>query len=187
MSTTPISIALTIMFVINALTNVVFTSFVAYEQITMFYQELRNKEESMRVERYLAIKDRPLSGFFLNESQLRVELTYPSDVMRKGKTVTMIVLLVLNTIIVMIPFPSTQIIVTLVGAFTTPLVIFILPGYLFYDQQRKSETNELNKYLSFGLTFIGVLLLVVMTTISIYVIRIELFKGKPAASENMEL
>jgi hypothetical protein len=57
-----ICICLAILFLAIAILNVVFTSFIAYEQIMMFMQEFRHKEESVRVERYLAIKDRPLSG-----------------------------------------------------------------------------------------------------------------------------
>lgn len=99
----------------------------------MLYQEWKHKEESVRVERYLAIKARPLSGFFLDESQVKVELTYPRDVTRRGKCIIITVLLSFNTAICMIPFPTTEIVVTLIGAFTSPLVIFVLPGYLFYD------------------------------------------------------
>ena len=138
-----IGITLTVVFVIQALTNVVFTTFIAYEQITLLYQEWRYKEESMRVERYLAIKDRPLSGLFLEESQVKVELTYPRD-MRKGKIVIMVLLLSLNTIICMIPYPTTNIVVTLVGAFTSPLFQFIVPGYLYYDQLKKSGTSHIH-------------------------------------------
>ena len=76
LSSNIISMILTLLFIAVALMNVVFTSLITYEQATMFYQEWRHKEESMRVERYLAIKDRPLSDF-IDESQVRVELTYP--------------------------------------------------------------------------------------------------------------
>lgn len=126
-----ISIMLSLVCVINAITNVVFTSFIAYEQIMMFYRELRHKEESMRLERFLTLKDRPL--IYIDESQVKVELAYPDEVTRKGKFTTMVLLLSINTIICMIPLQTTQIVVTLVGAFTSPLVIFVLPSYLFYD------------------------------------------------------
>ena len=49
----PLSISLTIIFFFTALLNVVFTTFITYEQVTMLIQELRHKEESIRVERYL--------------------------------------------------------------------------------------------------------------------------------------
>ena len=128
------SILLTVLFFFIALLNVVFTSFIAYEQITMFQKELRSKEESMRVQRFLTLKDRPLSGFYLDESQLKVELTYPDDKdNRKEHFWTIFILLVVNACISMIPGESTAIIVTLVGAFTSPLVVFMLPGYLYFD------------------------------------------------------
>ena len=42
----------------------------------MFYQELLHKEESMRVERFLKIKDRPVSGItFVEQRELKVEFT----------------------------------------------------------------------------------------------------------------
>ena len=105
----------------------------------MFQKELRKKEESMRVQRYLTLKDRPLSGFYLDESQLKVELTYPDDEgNRKVRFWTILILLIINAGICMIPASTTAIIVTLVGAFTSPLVTFILPGYLFYDHMSKN-------------------------------------------------
>ena len=47
---------------------------------------------------------------------------------------TIFTILFVNVLICMIPVSTTSIIVTLVGAFTSPLVVFMLPGYLFYDQ-----------------------------------------------------
>lgn len=92
----------------------------------------------MRVERFLALKDRPLSGIYLDESQLKVELTYPDDVKnRKVHFWTIFSLLLVNAFICMVPASTTAIIVTLVGAFTSPLVVFMLPGYMFYDYVKK--------------------------------------------------
>ena len=88
----------------------------------------------MRVERYLALKDRPLSGIYLDESQLKVELTYPDDENnRRQHFWTIFALLLMNAFFCMVPAGTTSIIVTLVGAFTSPLVVFMLPGYMFYD------------------------------------------------------
>ena len=70
---------------------------------------------------------------------------------------------------------TTQIIVTLVGAFTSPLVIFVLPGYLFFDHSRKNAEDRLHKWLSLSMAIIGVILLVAMTTISLYVIRVDIY------------
>ena len=71
-----IAICLAVLFFLLALINIVFTSFIAYEQITMFYQEIRHKEESMRVERFLKIKDRPRIGLsFVEQRELKVEFT----------------------------------------------------------------------------------------------------------------
>ena len=47
-----IAIRLAVVFFNFALQNIVLTSFIAYEQITIFFQELRHKEESMHVERF---------------------------------------------------------------------------------------------------------------------------------------
>jgi amino acid permease len=72
----------------------------------------------------------------------------------------------------------TSIIVTLVGAFTSPMVIFIIPGYLFYDFASKNETSKTHKWLSLAMTIMGVVLLLLMTTISFYVLRIDSFPDK---------
>ena len=129
-----ISILLSILFFVVGPINVVFTLVIVYEQITMFQKEVRNKDESMRVQRFLTLKDRPLSGMYLDESQLKVELTYPGERRnRKVRFWTLFVLLLVNVVISMIPMSSIAIIVTLVGSYTSPLVIFMLPGYLFYN------------------------------------------------------
>ena len=44
-----LSFCLASLFYILAIINVTFTSFVAFEQISMFYKELLQKEESIRV------------------------------------------------------------------------------------------------------------------------------------------
>ena len=140
----------------------------------MFRKELGSREESMRVQRFLALKDRPLS--YLEESQLKVELTYPEDrEYRKARLWTIFIILLVNVILCMIPVSTTSIIVTLVGAFTSPLVIFMLPGYLFYDQVSKDPEVNCHRYLSYAMFIIGILLLVVMTTISFYVMRLDTY------------
>ena len=129
-----ISVLLAILFFVVGLINVVFTLVIVYEQITMFQKEVRKKDESMRVQRFLTLKDRPLSGIYLDESQLRVELTYPGERgNHKGRFWTLFTLLLVNVVISMIPMSTIAIIVTLVGSYTSPLVIFMLPGYLFYN------------------------------------------------------
>ena len=97
----------------------------------------------------------------------------------------MVLLLTFNTVIVMVPFPTTSVVITLVGAFTSPLVIFILPGYLYYDQLRTEGARHIDRWLSLGLSILGIILLLVMTTISIYVIRIDyIFNTGGAATRN---
>ena len=77
---------------------------------------------------------------YLDESQLKVELTYKEDgKYRKERLWTIFIILFFNVLLCMIPVSTTSIIVTLVGAFTSPLVIFILPGYLFYDYVSKDS------------------------------------------------
>ena len=180
-----ISIILSLVCVIIAIINVIFNSFIAYEQIMMFYRELRHKEESIRLERFLTLKDRPL--IYMDESQIKVELTYPQEVTRKGKITTMVILLSINTILCMIPLHTTQIVVTLVGAFTSPLVIFVLPGYLFYDQLKKSDGSSFHRKLSLAMCITGVVLMLSMTTISFYVLRIDFFSNVDSPKNPTEL
>ena len=100
----------------------------------MFIRECRYKEESMRVERFLAIKNRPLGGYYFDTSQIKVDLSYPDGVhSRKGRIITVLILMFVNLLFVLLPISILGVIVTVVGAFTSPLVIFILPGYLFYN------------------------------------------------------
>ena len=135
-----IAISLATIFFLLALLNIVFTSFIAYEQITMFYQELRHKEESMRVERFLKIKDRPLNGLsFVEQRELKVEFTRSNKVTPRGRMLIIVILLLSNTAISMVPPYANSIILNLVGAFTAPLVMFMLPGYLFYDHSCRLE------------------------------------------------
>ena len=102
-------------------------------------------------------------------------MTYRRQVTRRNKFIIMLILLSINTILCIIPVSTTQIVVTLFGSFTSPLVIFVIPGYLFYDQLQKSGESSIHKSLSLAMTTIGVVLLLVMTTISFYVIRIDLY------------
>lgn len=90
----------------------------------------------------------------------------------------MILLLLINTCLCAIPHNSTSTIVALIGAFTSPLVIFILPGYLFYNFASKNETDAKHRKLSLALAVVGFGLLIIMTTISFYVIRTMFFSVK---------
>ena len=164
---------LTVLFFILSVLNVVFTTFIAYEQITMFYKELLHNDESKRVERFLALKDRPLS--MLDESQLKVELTYPNDPTQRGRFFTILILLTCNTGLCMLPYSTTQIIITMIGSITSPLVIFMLPGFLFYSHSKSTGLQSIHSRLSLAMVFIGIILLISMTSISLYVIRVELF------------
>ena len=74
-----VCISLTVLFVCIAVLNIIFTTYIAYEQCTMLQKELRHKYESIRVQRYLQIKNRPLKGYYLDEKNNKVELTYPED------------------------------------------------------------------------------------------------------------
>ena len=107
---------------------------------------------------------------------MKVELTYPEDKeYRKARLWTIFIILFFNVILCMIPVSTTSIIVNLVGAFTSPLVIFMLPGYLFYDQVSKETEVTCHRYLSGAMFLIGILLLTVMTTISFYVMRLDTY------------
>lgn len=57
----------------------------------------------------------------------------------------MTILLIINALLCMVPAATTAIIVTLVGAFTSPLVVFMLPGYLFYDHVSKGQIGTRHK------------------------------------------
>ena len=63
---------------------------------------------------------------------MKVELSYPEQVTRKGRFITIIILLTLNMVLVIVK-NITTVIVLLVGALASPIEIFVLPGYLFYD------------------------------------------------------
>ena len=56
-----VSISLTVLFFVIAVLNIIFTSFIAQEQISMCLQEWRFKAESVKVEKYLTLKDKVLS------------------------------------------------------------------------------------------------------------------------------
>ena len=136
----------------------------------------------MRVQRFLTLKDRPLSGLYLDENQLKVELTYPNaHETKKEHYWTVLLLLIINALICIVPASTTSIIITLVGAFTSPLVVFILPGYLFYDHLSKNQSQSASwhKRLSFALFIVGIIMLVTMTTISFYIIRVDTFHKHP--------
>lgn len=171
-----ISVSLAIVFFFVAFFNVVFTSFIAYEQLTMFYRELFYKEESIRLTRFLKLKDRPLLSKHGTLSNRKIELSYTLENSSKGKTITISVLMLTNLILSEIPYMMTQIIVSLVGSFTSPMVIFMLPGYLFYDHARTTHLTGIHRCLSRVLLQIGILLLLGMTCITFYVIRVNLEK-----------
>ena len=138
----------------------------------MFINECRYKEESMRVERFLAIKNRPLGGYYFDSSQIKVDLSYPDNVhSKKGKFITILILMFVNLLFVLLPISILGVIVTIVGAFTSPLVIFILPGYLYYNHACENQVKNLHRRLSLALVIFGTILLFFMTTISFYVIR----------------
>ena len=106
----------------------------------MFYKELLYKEESIRVQRFLTLKSRPLSGLYLDEKELKLELTYQSEESNKSRFITITVILLLNALFCCIPNSEiTMIIVSLVGSLTQPLVIFVLPGYLYYRDERDNS------------------------------------------------
>lgn len=102
-----------------------------------------------------------------------MELTYPNTVTTRGKYLILVILLLINAAVCVAYYQLITIIVTLVGALTSPMVIFIIPGYLFYDYAGKNEASKIHKRLSLAMTVVGVFLLLMMTTISFYVLRID--------------
>jgi hypothetical protein len=56
-----IAYSLSAVFVAISVLNVIFTSFIAQEQILMCYKEWCHKSESFKVEKYLTLKDKVLS------------------------------------------------------------------------------------------------------------------------------
>ena len=160
-----LSITLGVFFFFLALLNVVFTAQIASEQIGFLCGELFRQAESCRVERFLAIKDRP--GVRDN-----LELTY-EDASQKGRVITIVLLLCLNMGLCMIKASTTSMLITVFGSFTSPLVIFALPGYLFYHYASRKQLETRHKHLSFTLMLVGVLMLIVMTTITFIIIRID--------------
>ena len=106
----------------------------------MLVQELNSCEESRRVERYLMIKDRILSSN-LARSDLKVEL--PSNqVSKRRKAVIYVSLFLLNYVLCIVPWTTTWIFVTFIGSFSCPMVVFVLPPYLFYDLAKKSMVSS---------------------------------------------
>ena len=128
----------------------------------MLYGELCSKKESIRVEKFLKTKDR------LGED---LGLKY-DDVSRKEKIITVVALILISAGLSLNPDPNTtQIVLTVIGAFTSPLIMFSLPGYLYYDYARKNDMETYNKRLSLVLMIIGILLMISMTTLSLVTLR----------------
>ena len=126
------------------------------------------------------MKNRPLSGLYINEKELKLELTYQDETTNRGRYITIISILLFNAGLCCIPNSQiTSIIVALVGSLTSPLVIFVLPGYLFYKHAKDNNTNiKYHRSLSLLLLMIGLFLLASMTTISVYLIRHDMCQRK---------
>ena len=89
-----------------------------------------------------------------------------------------VILLLINTGISMVPPQANSIILNLVGALTAPLVMFMLPGYLFYDHSCRLEvltpqSYNYHRWLSLGILIIGWIMVFTMATIAFYIIRAE--------------
>ena len=157
------------LFYILAIINVTFTSFVAFEQISMFYKELLHKEESIRVQRFLTIKNRPIKH--IEQKEIRVTAAHEDPNSKAPKRWIIAILMFANALLCMSSAATTDIVITAVGSFTSPLVLFVLPGFLFYHYSRQENLPHLHRRLSVTFVLLGVSFLVVMTTISFFVIR----------------
>ena len=79
--------------------------------------------------------------------------------------------MIANALLCMSSAATTDIVITAIGSFTSPLVLFVLPGYLYYNYSRQENLLSMHRNLSVTLVLLGVSMLLVMTTISFFVIR----------------
>ena len=176
------SLTFAILFFFIALINVVFTSFVAYEQISMLYREFWYKEESMRVERFLKIKDR----FWQSQvtADLNIELDFYGATTKWPRVLIISGLITLNALLGMLAGSFTMVVLTVVGALSSPIVLFFLPGYLFFDYLRRHDVHTTwHRKGSAAFAILGFVLGLTMSTISVYIIRDEIVLDNTPSGE----
>lgn len=128
-SNTWLSLSTALVLFLIAVINVIFTSFVATEQIQILYNEMRYKSESVRLEKFLRVKDRLM---LKNEDCCVIQVPYLENCWRKSRVITIVALLVVSALLSCMPFKGSELILTILGAFTTPIVMQLIPGYLFW-------------------------------------------------------
>ena len=117
----------------------------------------------------MTIKNRPLRQ--IDHNSIRVMAAHEDPNSKAPKRWIIAGLMVANALLCMTSTATTDIVITAVGSFTSPLVLFVLPGYLFQNYSRQENLSQLHRHLSVTFVLIGVSMLVVMTTISFFVIR----------------
>ena len=117
-----------------ALVNIVFTTLIAVEQIFILFKELVHQAESMKIFLYLKVKDRFMApSGSLRTNLAPVEVTYLDERPGPKRIITTLLLVLFAALLSVVPTSVSSILITAIGAFSAPMVHFILPGYLFYD------------------------------------------------------
>lgn len=71
------------------------------------------------------------------------------------KIVLTVILYVFNVIVAAVTRPNLNDYISLAGSSTIPLMIFILPGYLYYAQTGKEEVKDKTRMVALIFAIIG--------------------------------
>ena len=69
----------------------------------------------------------------IEQREVRVTAAHEDPNSKAPKSLIIAVLMIANALLCMSSAATTDIVITAVGSFTSPLVLFVLPSYLFYD------------------------------------------------------
>lgn len=163
--------ALSVLFCSLALLNVPFSCFICFEQVMILYRELASKAESIRVEKYLTLRNRTFFneelGNVVEKPQLMRE-----EYSNTARNVVISLILLFNACLYYAG-PATFVI-ALIGSTTSPGCIFVLPGLLFFSNKTLFNGGSIHRTLSKALYTSGWLLMVVMTSMSIFAQRSDM-------------
>ena len=105
----------------------------------LFIREICGSKESIRVEKYLKLKNRTIRTVFTDGTKLKPELER-QDYSNHARYAVITLMMILD--IALTFEPSTSEVIDIVGSTTSPAYIFLFPSWLYYEYLKSHNSNS---------------------------------------------
>ena len=144
----------------------------AAEQILTIYREIKLKAYSTRIARLEALRYLGPSMDFLETGESKAIFSLAlEETNLKTRVVLLISLLMLNVIVATF-FRFLWFYIVIFGSSTSPFLTYVVPGILYYHQQKASNQRA---RLAFAFGVFGLIQIVLLSASSIFMWHIDLY------------